>query len=340
MYSRSKNIFIFIGLTLALIVLSFINLSTGSVSIPISDLLNFVFGKNLSDPINHNILMNFRVPKMVSAWLAGAALSVSGLQMQTVFRNPLAGPYVLGISSGASLGVALVLMGASAFGLNFLAGQLGIVFAALAGAFLVLMLILAVSARIRDIMTILILGMMFGTAVSAITSLLQFFGSEASLKSYVIWTMGSLGGVGRDKLWLYALMVITGLVLAWVYVRPLNVLGIGDSYARTLGFNVKRIRFFVFLSTSILAGTATAFNGPIAFIGLAVPHLVRFAFRTSNHAILLPASAIVGASVVLLCDIIAQLPGSALVLPLNSIASLMGIPVVVYIVIRNKRVSG
>ena len=318
--------------------LALLSLLLGSVAIPLADIKAYFLGGSFTDEVNLSIIQNFRMPKVVSALLAGSALAVSGLQMQTVFRNPLAGPYVLGISSGASLGVALVLMGSSAFGLSFWGSQVGTVVAALVGSFLVLMLILAVSIRVRDIMTLLILGMMFGTAVSAVTSLLQYFGSETSLKNFVIWTMGSLGGVGRQQLWLYAALVLLGLALAWAYVRPLNVLGIGDTYARSLGFNVKQTRFLIFLSTSLLAGAATAFNGPIAFVGIAVPHLARMVFRTSNHAILVPASALAGAATLLLCDIIAQLPGSATVLPLNSVASLMGIPVVIYIVLKNKRV--
>lgn len=318
--------------------LALLSLLLGSVAIPLADIKAYFLGGSFTDEVNLSIIQNFRMPKVVSALLAGSALAVSGLQMQTVFRNPLAGPYVLGISSGASLGVALVLMGSSAFGLSFWGSQVGTVVAALVGSLLVLMLILAVSIRVRDIMTLLILGMMFGTAVSAVTSLLQYFGSETSLKNFVIWTMGSLGGVGRQQLWLYAALVLLGLALAWAYVRPLNVLGIGDTYARSLGFNVKQTRFLIFLSTSLLAGAATAFNGPIAFVGIAVPHLARMVFRTSNHAILVPASALAGAATLLLCDIIAQLPGSAAVLPLNSVASLMGIPVVIYIVLKNKRV--
>lgn len=340
MQGRARNTILFVSLIVVLLLLALLNFLLGSVAIPLADIKAYFLGGSFTDEVNLAILQNFRMPKVVSALLAGSALAVSGLQMQTVFRNPLAGPYVLGISSGASLGVALVLMGSSAFGLSFWGSQVGTVVAALVGSLLVLMLILAVSVRVRDIMTLLILGMMFGTAVSAVTSLLQYFGSETSLKNFVIWTMGSLGGVGRQQLWFYTVLVMLGLALAWMYVRPLNVLGIGDTYARSLGFNVKKTRFLVFLSTSLLAGTATAFNGPIAFVGIAVPHLARMVFRTSNHAILVPASALAGAATLLLCDIIAQLPGSVTVLPLNSVASLMGIPVVVYIVLKNKRVVG
>ncbi len=338
MLGKRRHIILFSLLSLTVIILALLSIVLGSVHIPFTDVWSYIVGGSFTDEANLAILQYFRFPKAMSAVLAGSALAVSGLQMQTVFRNPLAGPYVLGISSGASLGVAFVLMGASAFGLSFWASQIGIVVAALIGSLLALMVILSVSLRVRDIMTLLILGMMFGTAVSAVTSLLQYFGSESSLKNFVIWTMGSLGGVGRQQLWLYAFLVITGHALAWVFVRPLNVLGIGESYAQSLGFNVKRTRFLIFLSTSLLAGTATAFNGPIAFVGIAVPHLVRMAFRTSNHAILVPASALAGAGMLLLCDIIAQVPGSTIVLPLNSIASLMGIPVVIYIILKNRRI--
>ncbi|MDI3527283.1 MAG: cobalamin transport system permease protein [Tenuifilum sp.] len=334
---QRRNLILFVFLTLSVLILSFLSILLGSVSVPFSDVIYYLLGGNI-DSANSSIIHFFRVPKVVSAILAGSALAVSGLQMQTIFRNPLAGPYVLGISSGASLGVAIVLMGASAFGISFLGGQISVVFAALAGSFLVLLLILSVSLRVRDIMTLLILGMMFGAAVSAITSLLQYFGSESSLKNYVIWTMGSLGGVGREKLWLYSLLVGLGLLLSVIFVRPLNVIAVGEAYARNLGFNVKRVRFLIFLSTSVLAGAATAFNGPIAFVGIAVPHVARMLFRTSNHAVLLPGSALAGAAILLLCDILAQLPGSAMVLPLNSIASLMGIPIVIYIVLKNKRI--
>ncbi len=339
MRDRSRNTFLFSLLIMGVVLLSLLDVMLGSVSIPFSDFIAFFTDGSFTDETNRSILLNFRIPKLVSALLAGSALAVSGLQMQTVFRNPLAGPYILGISSGASLGVAIVLMGASAFGWTFLGSKVGVVLAALVGSFFVLMLILSVSLRIRDITTLLILGMMFGTAVSAVTSLLQYFGSETSLRNFVIWTMGSLGGVGREQLVLYIPLVISGLLMAWFFARPLNVLGIGELYARSLGYNVKRLRFLIFLSTSILAGATTAFNGPIAFIGIAVPHLVRMSFRTSNHAILVPASILTGAAILLLCDIIAQLPGSAMVIPLNSVASLMGIPVVVYIVLRSKRVS-
>ncbi len=323
---------------LVLVALLTLDLVLGSVRIPMRDVLQSLLGYT-DNTLAQSIVSNYRLPKAITAILAGAALSVSGLLMQTIFRNPLAGPYVLGISSGASLGVALVVLGSSALGLGFWVGQLGVVLAAMMGAMLVLLLILAVSMRIRDIMTILILGMMFGSAASAITSILQFFSDESSLKSYVLWTMGSVSGVSGDRLTLFAIIIAVGTVLALMLARPLNVLNLGENYAKTLGYNVISIRFLAFLSTSLLAGAAAAFCGPIGFIGLAVPHIVKISLRTSNHTALLPATLITGGNMLLLCDLLAQLPGSDLVFPINSMAALMGIPVVIYVIFKNKRIA-
>lgn len=323
---------------LVLVALLTLDLVLGSVRIPMRDVLQSLLG-HTDNALAQSIVSNYRLPKAITAILAGAALSVSGLLMQTIFRNPLAGPYVLGISSGASLGVALVVLGSSALGLGFWIGQLGVVLAAMMGAMLVLLLILAVSMRIRDIMTILILGMMFGSAASAITSILQFFSDESSLKSYVLWTMGSVSGVSGDRLSLFAIIIAVGTVLALLLARPLNVLNLGENYAKTLGYNVISIRFLAFLSTSLLAGAAAAFCGPIGFIGLAVPHIVKISLRTSNHTALLPATLITGGNMLLLCDLLAQLPGSDLVFPINSMAALMGIPVVIYVIFKNKRIA-
>lgn len=331
---------VFIGIALLLLLLLFmLDLALGSVRLPIAEVLGALFGSSADNALASSIVTGFRLPKAIAAVLAGGALSVSGLLMQTVFRNPLAGPYVLGISSGASLGVAVVVLGASALGLGYWAGQLGVVLAALMGAMLVLLLIMAVSVRVRDIMTILILGMMFGSAASAITSILQFFSDESALKSYVLWTMGSVSGVSGPRLLLFAGIVVLGLLLAQLLARPLDVLNLGESYAKTLGYNIMGVRFMVFLSTSLLAGSAAAFCGPIGFIGLAVPHIVKLLLRTSRHALLLPATLLAGADVLLLCDLLAQLPGSDLVFPINSVAALMGIPIVIYVVFNNKRIA-
>ena len=338
MKRKRTPVLAFFGIMGVLILLLFVlDIMLGSVNIPFKDFWGIIIGDEAVSNVSRQILIHFRLPKVITAILAGSALAVSGLQMQTIFRNPLAGPYVLGISSGASLGVAIAVLGSSAIGLGFWFGQIGVVLAALIGSMLILLLIVAVSIRIRDIMTILILGIIFGMATSAITSILQYFSSEGSLKTYVIWTMGSLSSVNGSQLWLFSGLVIIGQILAIALSRPLNVLSLGENYARSLGYNVEKIRLIVFVSTSLLAGTTTAFAGPIAFIGIAVPHIVRLILHTSNHAILIPSTLVTGASIMMLCDVIAQLPGSNLVLPINSVAALMGIPVVVYVILSKKR---
>ena len=338
--SRGRLVFLFTGLFVFLILFSLLDLLLGSVSISFKSFILFISGDTITDPVAKQILLNFRLPKTITAILAGSALAVSGLQMQTIFRNPLAGPYVLGISSGASLGVAVVVLGLSAFSIPLWLSQVGIIAAALLGSMLVLSVILLLSIRIKDIMTILIIGMMFGSAASAIVGILQYFSNESMLRSFVIWTMGSLGSVTGIQIWYFALLAFIGLVLAFLLVRPLNVILLGENYAKNLGMKVGRVRLLVFISTSLLAGATTAFCGPIGFIGIAVPHIVRLIFKTSDHAILLPATILLGAIILLICDIISQLPGMGFTLPINSIAALMGIPIVIYVVINNKRFSG
>lgn len=262
------------------------------------------------------------------ALLAGAALSVSGLQMQTLFRNPLAGPYVLGISSGASLGVALVVLAG-------VGSSIGIAGAAWLGAALVLVVIAAVGHRIKDIMVILILGMMFSSGVGAIVQILQYLSKEESLKAFVIWTMGSLGDVTFDQLAMLIPSIIAGLLLAVVTIKPLNLLLFGEEYAVTMGLNIRRSRGLLFLSTTLLAGTVTAFCGPIGFIGLAMPHVTRMLFRNSDHRVLVPGTVLSGAAVLLLCDLVSKM----FTLPINAITALLGIPIVVWVVLRNKSVT-
>ena len=273
------------------------------------------------------IILNIRLIKAVVALLAGAALSVSGLQMQTLFRNPLAGPYVLGISSGASLGVALVVL--AGFG-----SSIGIAGAAWLGAALVLVVIAAVGHRIKDIMVILILGMMFSSGIGAVVQILQYVANDESLKMFVIWTMGSLGDVTLGQLGLLLPAVVLGLVLAVAVIKPLNLLLLGENYARTMGLDIRRSRQLIFLSTTLLAGTVTAFCGPIGFIGLAVPHVARILFADADHRILVPASILTGIVVMLLCDVLAKL----LTFPINTITALLGIPIVIWVVIRNKSI--
>ena len=264
----------------------------------------------------------------IVALLAGAALSVSGLQMQTLFRNPLAGPYVLGISSGASLGVALVVLAG-------IGSSIGIAGAAWVGAAVVLLVITAVGQRIKDIMVILILGMMFSSGVGAVVQILQYLSKEESLKAFVIWTMGALGDVTSGQLLILVPSVFAGLLLAVLTIKPLNLLLFGEEYAVTMGLNIRRSRSLLFLSTTLLAGTITAFCGPIGFIGLAMPHVTRMLFQNSDHHVLLPGTILSGASILLLCDIISKI----FTLPINAITALLGIPIVVWVVLRNKSIT-
>ena len=281
------------------------------------------------------------MPKAITALVVGAALSASGLQMQTLFRNPLAGPYVLGISSGASLGVSLFLLGAPLLGVSVASETLrniGVVGSAWIGAALILAVIMAVSVRLKDIMAILILGMMFGSAASAIVQILQYLSPDSALKSFVVWTMGSLSGVSLQQLGLMSGIVVAGLALSIYLIKPLNLLLLGENYARTMGLNIRWIRFLLFASTTLLAGTVTAFCGPIGFIGIAVPHVARMLTGNADHRVLMPASMLMGSVTMLLCDIIAQLPGHEMVLPVNTITALLGITIIVLVIVRNRKI--
>lgn len=331
---RLSASFLFIALTVLLAVLFSIDLSAGAVSIPLKDVWAALTGGDCPRA-TAKIILNIRLIKAVVALLAGAALSVSGLQMQTLFRNPLAGPYVLGISSGASLGVALFILGAPLFGLSATFASLGIAGAAWIGAAAVLVIIAAVGHRIKDIMVILILGMMFSSGVGAVVQILQYLSKEDSLKAFVIWTMGSLGDVTLSQLYILTPAIAVGLLLAIVTIKPLNLLLFGEEYAVTMGLNIRRSRGLLFLSTALLAGTVTAFCGPIGFIGLAMPHVTRMLFDNSDHRVLLPGTILTGASVLVLCDLVSKL----FTLPINAITALLGIPVVVWVVLRNKSVT-
>lgn len=335
MKSRTSLLFILLGLLL--ITLFAIDMVVGKVSISAGDLWGALCGSDQLDPSTLLIIRSIRLVKALVAIAAGAALAVSGLQMQTLFRNPLAGPFVLGISSGASLGVALLLLGAPLLGLqaSTLFSSFGLAGAAWIGSALVLLLIASVSRRIKDIMVILILGMMLSSGIDAVVQILQYLSNEGALKSFVIWTMGSLGDVTTTQLWLLLLALCGGLILAIAAIKPLNLLLLGEQYARTMGLSIRRARLLIFLSTILLAGTVTAFCGPVGFIGLAVPHLARLLFRQADHRVLLPASALTGSCVLLLCDIISKW----FTLPINTITALMGIPIVVWVVIRHKNIA-
>lgn len=324
---------LFAALSLLTAALFAADLLVGSVAVAPGDIWAALTGGSC-DPTVRDIILKIRLLKAVTALFAGAALAASGLQMQTLFRNPLAGPYVLGISSGAGLGVALFLLGAPLLGVSAhsFVQSLGIAGAAWLGAALVLLVVMAVSRRIKDIMVILILGMMFGSGISSVVEILQYLSSEAALKSFVIWTMGSLGDVTGSNLALMLPVIVVGLVLSVAVIKPLNLLLLGENYARTMGLNVQRTRTLLFLSTVLLAGTVTAFCGPVGFIGLAVPHLARMLFASADHRILMPGSMLAGAALLLVCDLISKI----LALPINTVTALMGIPVVIIVVVRNR----
>ena len=332
---KSRTTILFILFTAAVAVLFAADIAVGSVSIPIRDVWAALTGDEC-DPTTARIIRDIRLMKAVVALVAGAALAVSGLQMQTLFRNPLAGPYVLGVSSGASLGVALFILGAPMLGLTGHAwlSSLGVAGAAWIGAAATLALVAAISTRIKDIMVILILGMMISSGVSAIVQILQYLSAEEALKSFVVWTMGSLGDVTATQLALLLPAVAAGAALGVAAIKSLNMLLLGENYARSMGLDLRRSRSIILLSTTLLAGTVTAFCGPIGFIGLAMPHVARVIFRNADHRTLMPAAALTGAASLLLCDMVAKL----LALPVNSITALLGIPVVIWVVVRNRNI--
>ncbi len=338
LHSPNRSRMVFSGLVLMLILFFILDLFLGSVSIKPGEIIKAIF--NNSDDTTKIILTQFRLPKAVTALLVGIALSISGLQMQTLFRNPMAGPYVLGLSSGASLGVAFVILGFSAdlspesikgF------GNWAIAAASWTGAGLVMLLIMMISSRVKNIMTVLILGIMLSSAISAIVSIMQYFSNETMLKAYIIWTMGSLGNLTASQLNVMLLSVLIGVILSLISVKMLNALLLGEDYAKSIGLDVRRSRYVIIAGTSILAGTITAFCGPIGFIGIAVPHLARIIFRTSDHKVLIPGTILAGAIIMLVSDIISQMPGSDNVLPVNSVTALIGIPVVVWVILRDQK---
>lgn len=331
------------ALLIILLILCFIgNISLGSVAISFSEIVDSFLVKSSDFSNKEFIIQNYRLPKAFTAILVGSGLGISGLLMQTLFRNPLAGPFVLGISSGASLGVALVILGSGIFGgwfATLLVSKWSIIIAASLGSFLVLLAVMMVSVRVRDTMAILIIGLMFGSITAAVVSVLSYFSSAEQLQQYIFWGFGSLGNLSWSELLIFTPIYVIGLLLSVYSIKSLNTLLLGENYAKSLGLNLKQSRFIIIIATSLLAGTITAFAGPIAFIGLAVPHLTRQVFKTSNHSILLPAVLIVGAIVMLLCDSIAQLPMSDYTLPINAITSLIGAPVVIWLLVRQRKLN-
>ncbi|BAU08796.1 iron ABC transporter permease [Fischerella sp. NIES-3754] len=343
--STSIRTLVFSLLIIGFIVAFLLDLALGSVSIPIQEVINILLGQEPEKATWANIILKFRLPKAVTATLAGAALGVSGLQMQTLFKNPLAGPFVLGISSGASLGVALVVLTASVTTPTLLSDlgiitDFGLVIAASLGAAAVLSLMLVVARRVQETMTLLILGLLFGYATSAIVSILLQFSSKERIQSYIMWTFGSFAGVTWKQLIVLIPVIVLSLLVAVLQSKSLNALLLGEAYARSLGLTVKKARFSIIGSASILAGGITAFCGPIAFLGVAIPHLCRSLFMSSDHRILIPGVMIMGGILALVADLFSQMAVSQMVLPLNAITALIGTPVVTWVILRrNSRKS-
>ncbi|MWB94707.1 iron chelate uptake ABC transporter family permease subunit [Flavobacterium sp. GA093] len=339
MANKKRNTILFILLGLALILMFFVSISLGSVTIPFKEVYTSLTGGQASKSTWEYIIINYRLPKAITAVLVGTGLSVSGLLMQTLFRNPLAGPYVLGLSSGASLGVAFVILGAG-FLPSFLSqialSSYGIVLASTLGSTLVLLLVLVVSQKLRDTMAILIVGLMFGSFTTAIVSVLTYFSTAEQLQKFTFWSMGSLGNLSWTTIVILTFCVGFGLLLSAGSIKALNALLLGENYAKSMGLNFKKARLIIIFATSILAGSITAFAGPIAFIGLAVPHIAKLTFQTSNHSVLFWSTLFFGAIIMLFCDVVSEMPGFDVTLPINAITSIIGAPVVIWLLVRKR----
>lgn len=340
MKTQKRNSLLFLSLSLLLLLALLLNISLGQVAIPFKEVIKILFGSHGSKETWEYIIVNFRLPKAITAILVGIGLSISGLLMQTLFRNPLAGPYVLGLSSGSSLGVAFVILGAGILPIslaNFLLSSYGIILASCLGSFMVLLLVLSISKFLRDTMTILIAGLMFSSFASAIVSILTYFSSAEKLQKFTFWSMGSIGNVSWPNLLILFIAICIGLLISLFSIKSLDGLLLGENYAKSLGLNIKKSRRMIILATSILAGSITAFAGPIAFIGLAVPHLSKLIFQTSNHLILFWSTIIIGAIIMLFCDMVSQMPGFDFTLPINAITSIVGAPIVIWLLVRKNR---
>lgn len=333
-----KRLFAILGVIFMLTFL--LNISLGSIAIPLKDVLLSLFGQDIDNETQQFIITQYRLPKAITAILAGSGLAVSGLLMQTLFRNPLAGPFVLGLSSGASLGVAILLLGAGAFS-GFLGSMMlsewSLILASALGSFLVLLAVLAVSLRIKDTMAILIIGLMFGSLTAAVVGVLSYFSNAEQLQQYIFWSFGSLGNQSWSGLTILGICFVIGCGLSLITGKALNALLLGENYAKSMGLRLKTNTLLIIIATSLLAGGITAFAGPIAFVGLAVPHLTRQFVKTSNHFILLPAVMLCGGILMLVCDTVAQLPFSEYTLPINAITSLVGAPVVIWLLVRKRK---
>ncbi len=339
--TRNKiNISILITIIFLGILLFFLNLFVGSVTIPFSDLFNVFFGEESNQTIK-TIVLDYRLPQAVTAIFAGAALSVAGLLMQTLFRNPLADPSMLGISSGAGLGVAITILltgviGNSALSTMGIWSNLGVSLAAFIGATLVLMLILGFSSRVRNMTTLIIIGLMVSYLAGSLTDIMKFFSMKEDIHAFVIWGMGSFSAVGSSKLMFFSISIIIGLFASLFMTKNLNITLLGDLYAENLGLNVKRNSLLIVLVSGYLTAIVTAFCGPIAFLGLAIPHLTRFIFRTSDHKVLVPATMLIGTVISLLCNLVARMPGFEGNLPINAVTAFIGAPVVIWVILRKR----
>jgi len=339
MHISLRHSILFIILALLLLLLLVLDFITGSTPLGLSDLFSYWFNSDALNDETIILIRDFRITRVVTAVLAGAALALSGLLMQTIFRNPLAGPYVLGISSGAGFGVALAVMGTSALGINAFGtgGGWPVLISAAMGSAAVMLVIIAASLKMRDNVTVLILGMLLGAVVSALISIIEYAANSLSLKAYVIWGMGSLSALSYQNMILLATVVIPGMLLSFFAGKPLNLFLLGEDYAGMSGVNTKSLRLIVFILTCVLAGAVTAFCGPLGFVGIAVPHIARWIFRTQNHFVLIPAVLICGAVFMLVADILSQRMAATGVLPLNAITAITGVPVIIYIIIKNQK---
>lgn len=335
-----RNSILFFLMAIGLLMLFLANISLGSIKIPFTEVIKPLTGGFASRPTWDYIIVNYRLPKALVALFAGIALSVSGLLMQTLFRNPLAGPDVLGLSSGASLGVALVILGSGLLPVSvasyFLSGY-GLVLASITGTFGVLLLVLGVAQRLRDTMAILITGIMFGSFTGAIVGVLSFFTTAERLQKYTFWALGSMGNLPWESVGLLAFITFVGVFMGIACIKPLDALLMGERYAASMGINIKRSRLLIILATSLLTGCVTAFAGPISFVGLIVPHIARLLFRAGSHRVLFFATLLTGGMLMLICDILTQLPGTEAVLPINGITSMVGAPVVIGLLLKNKK---
>ncbi len=323
-------------LLISLGILFLLNLSLGSIEIPINQILESLSGQSV-DNVWNDIIWQFRLPKAITCVIAGASLATGGLLMQTLFRNPLAGPDVLGLSAGASLLVSLMILSGNAIAL--FSGPWAISIAASIGSAGVFLLVIALAQRLRDNVSLLIVGLMIAAITQSIVSVLQFISKAEDLQTFMIWTLGSVGGTSWREINVMAVIFLVGGLISFASIKSLNAMLLGDNYAQSIGTNLKKSRFLIVLSTSLMAGAVTAFCGPIAFVGLAVPHMVRSFIKTSNHKVLIPSVMIGGAILLLLCDMIAQLPGSIQLLPLNAVTSVIGAPVVIWMILKNKKTS-